>query len=136
MGLNTLAFHPNEHAARQLDSAQGDRFTRQNDALGAGVSVVWTHRRGQPIEAQSIRFDKDRFTSAAALAWLTAHGFKVDHFEPAAGTPDTAAAGTFDPLTAAPGGMLLCSAVGDGFEFIAAAAGEGAAALHRVNLTA
>jgi hypothetical protein len=73
-----------EHAARIVPPGEfrSDAFRRKR--IAAGVSLVLGKRPGaRKTEVQSIRFDADRFSRAAAESWLTRHGYRAIAFDPA-----------------------------------------------------
>jgi hypothetical protein len=67
---------PNEHAARQSEPGQYDKFRRSNDQGGAGVHFIYGIKDGKS-EVQSVRFDKSKFTPEEAKAWLEKHKMKT-----------------------------------------------------------
>lgn len=85
---------PNEHAARQVDPKQFDRFRRDNSPKGApkGVSFIFGVKDNRS-QIQSIRFDRKLWTVDRAKAWLKSHDFKTGGFEPATKAPKPVAKG-------------------------------------------
>lgn len=78
--------YPNEHAARQNDPDQYVRFRRgELPGAPAGISAVFGIRPDGAAEIQALRFDRGRFSAAAAKDWLREHGYKVGQFEEATG---------------------------------------------------
>lgn len=69
--------YPNEHAARIKPPGQFDRFARTNDKFGAGISAIFGIHRDGGSELQAIRFDRSKFTPAAARAWLRDHDYSA-----------------------------------------------------------
>ncbi len=82
-GLDGQKPYPSEHAARQEEPGKFEKFRRENDKLGEGVSVVWGIDADGKAHVQSIRFDAGKFTPGEARAWLREHKFSADQFEPA-----------------------------------------------------
>ena len=76
--------YPNEHAARIQDPDQYDDFRRENDVPQDGVDYIYGLKDGSS-ELQSIRFDRELFTPAAARAWLDENNFTALEFEEATG---------------------------------------------------
>lgn len=80
--------YPNEHAARQREPENFDRFIRQAPASWpAGVEAIIGFRRvgrREVGELQAIRFDASRWTVERARRWLRAGGFRLV-IEPATG---------------------------------------------------
>lgn len=78
---------PNEHAARLADPADflADSFRRKQ--IAAGISLVLAKRKADgesgPMEAQSYRFDRAKFTAQQARKWLADHRVKPILFETA-----------------------------------------------------
>ena len=72
----------NFHSARLKDPDQYDRFAYEADKLGDGIDVVFGIKAGKS-EIQAIRFDKTKFSTARAKAWLKDHDKKAILFEPA-----------------------------------------------------
>lgn len=82
---------PNEHAARLRSPNLYKRFRRQNDRFGAGVDAIWGVRKdNDKVELQALRFDKTKFTVAAAKKWLKDHDYTAIRFEPATAKDDEA----------------------------------------------
>jgi hypothetical protein len=78
--------YPNEHACRLESPDKYIRIRRQNDKFGAGIHALWGIQAGnKPVELQAIRFDKAKFTTAEARAWLKEHKYTCKMFEPATG---------------------------------------------------
>ncbi len=76
--------YPNEHACRLEDPDQYIRFRRQNNKFGEGIHAIWGIKGGgKPVELQSIRFSKERFTIDEAKKWLKDNDYKCKLFEPA-----------------------------------------------------
>ena len=76
--------YPNEHACRIEDPDQYIRLRRQADKFGEGIHAVWGIKGGgKPVELQSIRFSKEKFTADEAKKWLHDHKYKCKLFEPA-----------------------------------------------------
>jgi HK97 family phage major capsid protein len=73
---------PNEHAARLKDPNQYDSFARKNNEGGEGIDFIYGIKDGVS-ELQAIRFDKTRFTTQEAKAWLKSHDFEPILFEEA-----------------------------------------------------
>lgn len=73
---------PNEHAARLKDPDQYDSFARKNNEGGEGIDFIYGIKDGKS-ELQAIRFDKTRFTTQEAKAWLKSHDFEPILFEEA-----------------------------------------------------
>jgi len=73
---------PNEHAARLKDPDQYDSFARKNNEGGEGIDFIYGIKDGVS-ELQAIRFDKNRFTTQEAKAWLKSHDFEPIMFEEA-----------------------------------------------------
>ena len=73
---------PNEHAARLKDPEQYDSFARKNNEGGEGIDFIYGIKDGVS-ELQAIRFDKTRFTTQEAKAWLKSHDFEPILFEEA-----------------------------------------------------
>ena len=73
---------PNEHAARLKDPEQYDSFARKNNEGGEGIDFIYGIKDGVS-ELQAIRFDKTRFTTQEAKAWLKSHDFEPIMFEEA-----------------------------------------------------
>lgn len=73
--------YPNEHAARQRDPDEYDRFTRTTPAAWPrGVEAIWGIKgrgRSAVVELQSVRFDRRRWTPERARKWLAARGMKT-----------------------------------------------------------
>lgn len=65
----------NEHAARQTDPGGYVRFRRKQ--IAPGVHAVVGFKRGGGSEAQSIRFDADKFSPSEARAWLAEHDMQT-----------------------------------------------------------
>ena len=78
---------PNEHAARQADPGQFDRFRRQAKPKGApkGISFIFGVKDNKS-QIQSIRFDRKLWTVERAKEWLKNHNFKTSGFEAATKT--------------------------------------------------
>lgn len=77
--------YPNEHTARQTDPGKYKKFARGHPkGFPKGVDVIYGISAKGKSEIQSIRFDKKKWTSARAKAWLKAHKFKAGGFEAAA----------------------------------------------------
>jgi hypothetical protein len=78
--------YPNEHAARQKDPA-GYLTFRRGPLPGApeGLSAIFGIRPDGRSEIQALRFDRKRFSVAAAKDWLRQHGYKIGDFEEATG---------------------------------------------------
>jgi HK97 family phage major capsid protein len=74
--------YPNEHAARLKDPEQYDSFARKNNEGGEGIDFIYGIKDGVS-ELQAIRFDKTRFTTQEAKAWLKSHDFEPILFEEA-----------------------------------------------------
>lgn len=74
--------YPNEHAARLKDPEQYDSFARKNNEGGEGIDFIYGIKDGVS-ELQAIRFDKTRFTTQEAKAWLKSHDFEPIMFEEA-----------------------------------------------------
>jgi hypothetical protein len=79
---------PNEHAARQADPKQFDKFRRQPMKGVKGVDAIFGIKDGKSA-IQSLRFDKKLWTTAEAKAWLKSHGFKTAGFEAATAKHNT-----------------------------------------------
>jgi len=76
--------YPGEHAARIKDPAGFDRFRRENDKFGTGIDVIWGITTDGTTEAQSIRFNADKFTPEEAKKWCADHDYEILEFEEAA----------------------------------------------------
>src|SRR6056297_245299 len=76
--------YPNEHAARIQDPDQYDDFRRENNVPQDGVDYIFGIK-DDSSELQSIRFDRELFTPAAARAWLDENSFSPLEFEEATG---------------------------------------------------
>ena len=74
--------YANEHAARLKDPEQYDSFARKNNEGGEGIDFIYGIKDGVS-ELQAIRFDKTRFTTQEAKAWLKSHDFEPILFEEA-----------------------------------------------------
>lgn len=74
--------YPNEHAGRLKDPDQYDSFARKNNEGGEGIDFIYGIKDGKS-ELQAIRFDKNRFTTQEAKAWLKSHDFEPILFEEA-----------------------------------------------------
>lgn len=72
---------PNEHAARQTEPDQYDRFTRtQPVSWPRGAEAIWGIKgrgRSATVELQSVRFDRRRWTVERARKWLQARGMRT-----------------------------------------------------------
>jgi hypothetical protein len=69
--------YPKEHAARQTDPGQYDRFRRVHpDGFPEGVDAIMGIKEGKS-EIQTLRFDKDKWSPSEAKKWLKEHGFKT-----------------------------------------------------------
>ena len=80
--LNDARPYPNEHAARLKDPEQYDSFARKNNEGGEGIDFIYGIK-DRVSELQAIRFDKTRFTTQEAKAWLKSHDFEPILFEEA-----------------------------------------------------
>lgn len=80
---------PSEHAARQKEPDLFTRFRRTHPrGFPAGVDAILGVRDGADGETtviQSLRFDAETWTPAAAKAWLVEHDFTISEFEQATG---------------------------------------------------
>lgn len=75
---------PNEHAARQADPGQFDKFRRgKPKGFPKGVSAIFGIKGGKS-QIQSIRFASSSWTPKRAKEWLKGNGFKAGKFEEAA----------------------------------------------------
>lgn len=77
---------PNEHAARQADPKDFERFIRISTGFPDGISAIIGYTADGKSKVQSFRFDKKKWTPAQAKKWLKDHGMKVD-LEPAVVEP-------------------------------------------------
>jgi HK97 family phage major capsid protein/HK97 family phage prohead protease len=77
--------YPNEHAARIFHPEDFDDFRRETDfgGEGSGIDAIFGIKEGVSL-VQSLRFDAEKWTPAAALEWLDEHEFEVIKFEEAA----------------------------------------------------
>lgn len=75
--------YPSEHAARINDPDKYDEFRRETGAGGEGIDFIYG-LGDNGSEVQSIRFDADQYSEAAAREWLRDHDFEPIKFEPAA----------------------------------------------------
>lgn len=76
----------NEHSARIRNPSdfQEDSFRRIKAA--PGISIIIGRLKGETTATtQAYRFDKDKFTSPEAKAWLKEHDEKYTLFEAATG---------------------------------------------------
>ena len=86
MGVDDDRPYPNEHAARITDPALYQEFRREVDAGGEGVDFIFgimTDDGQRTSEVQSIRFDREMFTTQQAMDWLDEHEFVAIKFEEA-----------------------------------------------------
>lgn len=75
--------YPNEHTARQSDSANYDEFRRfKPDNVPNGLEMI-LGIKGDKSEIQSIRADADKMSPAQFKTWLEEHKFSVDELEEA-----------------------------------------------------
>ena len=93
---------PNEHAGRMKAPGgfKPDSFRRKK--IAPGVSMIMGRKKGETtMTAQSVRFDKDKFTAAEARKWLADHDMKPISFEAASSKEaELEKAATADPLAA------------------------------------
>ena len=70
---------PNEHAARQKDPAQYEKFRRVHpEGFPDGIDAIFGMKAGEAkSEIQSLRFDRKKWTVEATRKWLKDHGFKT-----------------------------------------------------------
>lgn len=73
--------YPNEHAARLVDPAQFDKFSRVNDQGGDGIDFIYGIKGDDPLVVQAIRFDASKFTPEQAKKWLKDNDFQPILFE-------------------------------------------------------
>jgi len=92
----------NEHAGRMKAPGgfKADSFRRKK--IAPGVSMIVGRKKGETtMTAQSVRFDKDKFTAAEARKWLADHDMKPLSFEAASSKEaELEKAATADPLAA------------------------------------
>ncbi len=78
---------PNQHAARMKDPSYFEPDSMRTKKIAPGISMIMGKKKGggdkAPMETQSYRFDKDKFTPAQAKAWLKDHDVSCLSFEPA-----------------------------------------------------
>jgi len=68
---------PNEHAARQKEPGQFDKFRRgRPKGFPKGVSAIFGIKGGKS-DIQSIRFASSQWTPKRAKEWLKSNGFKT-----------------------------------------------------------
>jgi phage head maturation protease len=77
--------YPNEHSCRLLSPDGWDRVRRQNDKFGQGIHAIYGIKDDK-AQLQAIRFDKSKFTVAAARKWCRDHDHECILFEPATDT--------------------------------------------------
>jgi len=71
--------YPSEHAARQLDPEQFERFVRIHPkGYPDGIDAIIGYREDGTTGLQSLRFDKKKWTPAEAKKWLKDHDLKAD----------------------------------------------------------
>lgn len=75
--------YPNEHAARLVDPAQFENFSRVNDQGGDGIDFIYGIKGNDPLVIQAIRFDASKFTPLQAKKWLKDNDFQPILFEDA-----------------------------------------------------
>ena len=68
---------PNYRSARQTDPDQYVRKRYAKNKGGRGVDFIYGFKKGGGSEVQSVRFNKEIFTSAQAKKWLKDHDFKT-----------------------------------------------------------
>ena len=76
--------YPNEHSFRIADPGKFERIRRENDKFGKGVDVLWGVK-GENVEVQAIRFNKDKFSFAEAKQWIKDHDYHPIESEEATG---------------------------------------------------
>jgi len=75
---------PNFHTARQKDPDLFDPAYFRTKELAYGVEGVFGKKDGMaPMEIQTIRFDKTKFTPEQAKEWLDKAHYSAEQFEPA-----------------------------------------------------
>jgi hypothetical protein len=76
--------YPTEHAARIKPPKAFLKGTFRSKSIGKGLRLIVAKRCPRcSMEAQSVRFDRCRFTAAKARAWLWKHRMKPIRFEAA-----------------------------------------------------
>ena len=83
--------YPNFHAARITDPSKYDEFrTFTPEGFPAGLSLILGIKDGKS-EAQAVRADKEKWTTARFKQWLKDNSYEVILFEPAMRTNSKAA---------------------------------------------
>ena len=84
MEYNSTMPFPNFHSARQEDPGHFLLDSFRTIEWAPGIEAVLGKKPGSDaLVVQTIRFDKDKFTTAYAEQWLTEHGYSTGLFEPA-----------------------------------------------------
>lgn len=67
--------YPNEYAARIHEPGKYKEFRREKNKFGSGIDVIWGVTSEGKTEVQTIRFNKEKFSSEEVHSWLTKHNY-------------------------------------------------------------